>query len=64
MIIIPDHPRQDLWCEHFQIKDAEFIALTAKARVTIQLLQLNRLNRIEERQLLSEAGILDFSKFQ
>jgi hypothetical protein len=54
------HPRQDLWHEHFQIKDAEFTALSAKARVTIRLLQLNRQDRIEERQLLLEAGILDF----
>ncbi len=23
------HPRQDLWREHFQVQDAEFIALTA-----------------------------------
>lgn len=58
------HPRQDLWREHFQIKDAEFIALTAKARVTIRLLQLNRRDRIKERQLLLEAGILDFSRFK
>lgn len=56
------HPRQDLWHEHFQIKDAEFIALTAKGRVTIRLLQLNRRDRIEERQLLLQAGILDLSK--
>lgn len=39
-------------------------ALTAKARVTIRLLQLNRRHRIEERQLLLEAGILDFSRFK
>jgi HNH endonuclease len=54
------HPRQDLWREHFQIKDAEFTALSAKARVTIRLLQLNRQDRIEERQFLLEAGILNF----
>jgi HNH endonuclease len=58
------HPRQDQWREHFQIKDAEFVALSAKARVTIRLLQLNRRDRIEERQLLLEAGILDLSRFQ
>lgn len=56
------HPRQDLWHEHFQIKDAEFIPLTAKGRVTIRLLQLNRRDRIEERQLLLQAGILDLSR--
>ncbi|WP_414530194.1 HNH endonuclease [Nodularia chucula] len=56
------HPRQDLWHEHFQIKDAEFIPLTAKGRVTIRLLQLNHRDRIEERQLLLQAGILDLSR--
>ncbi|YAF94595.1 MAG: HNH endonuclease [Nodularia sp. CChRGM 3473] len=56
------HPRQDLWYEHFQIKGAEFIALTAKGRVTIRSLQLNRQDRIEERQLLLQSGVLDLSQ--
>jgi HNH endonuclease len=51
------HPRQDLWREHFHLKGTEFNALSAKARVTIRLLQLNRQDRIEERQLLLKAGI-------
>ena|SRR5579883_2988952 len=52
------HPRKDLWHEHFQLKDAEVIALTAKGRVTIRLLHLNRRDRVEERQLLLQAGML------
>jgi hypothetical protein len=61
------HPRQNYWDEHFRLSRAEFIALTAilrwrgsaNGRVTIRLLQLNRLDRIEERQLLLDAGIIE-----
>jgi hypothetical protein len=52
------HPRQDLWHEHFQLKDSEIIPLTAKGRVTIRLLPLNRRDRVEERRLLLKAGML------
>lgn len=55
------HPRQDLWHEHFQLKGAEVVPLTPKGRVTIRLLQLNRHDRVEERQLLLQAGMLDLS---
>jgi hypothetical protein len=33
--------------------------LTTIGRVTIRLLQLNRLDRVEERQLLLDAGIIE-----
>jgi hypothetical protein len=58
------HPRQDLWYEHFQLNDAEIVAVTAKARVTIRLLQLNRQDRVKERQLLLQAGMIDPSLLQ
>ena len=32
---------------------------SANGRVTIRLLQLNRLDRVEERQLLLDAGIIE-----
>jgi 5-methylcytosine-specific restriction endonuclease McrA len=51
------HPRQDSWPEHFQLREAQFIGLTPTGRATIRLLQLNRSDRIEERQLLLTAGI-------
>jgi hypothetical protein len=51
------HPRKDIWIEHFQLNNAEFVPLTAIGRVTIKLLQLNRSDRLEERQLLIEAGV-------
>jgi HNH endonuclease len=53
------HPRQNIWREHFQLSGAEFMPLTAIGRVTIRLLQLNRLDRLEERQLLLDAGIIE-----
>ena len=53
------HPRQNTWREHFQLSGAEFTPLTAIGRVTIRLLQLNRLDRVEERQLLLDAGIIE-----
>lgn len=53
------HPRKDSWIEHFQLNGAEFIPLTPIGRVTVRLLQLNRKDRVEERQLLIEAGMLN-----
>jgi hypothetical protein len=35
--------------------------MTAKGRVTVQLLQLNRPERVEERARLIEAGLIDIS---
>lgn len=52
------HPRQNQWSEHFRLNDAEFVPHTPIGRVTIQLLQLNHPNRIEERKLLIMAGKL------
>ncbi len=51
------NPRQDLWLEHFQIKDGVIIPLTATGRVTEKLLQFNLTERIQERKLLIEAKI-------
>jgi HNH endonuclease len=52
------HPRQNIWHEHFCLSGAEFLPLTAIGRVTIRLLQLNRRDRVEERQILIQAGII------
>lgn len=54
------NPRQDQWNQHFLLNGAEFVPLTATGRVTVRLLQLNRFDRIEERQLLLQAGMLSF----
>ncbi|AKV70281.1 MULTISPECIES: HNH endonuclease [Microcystis] len=53
------HPRQDRWNEHFYFNEAEFMPLTAVGQVTIRLLQLNRKDRVEERQLLLQVGIME-----
>jgi hypothetical protein len=47
------HPRLDPWEDHFELRAGEMLALTAKARVTILLLRMNRPARIKERQLLA-----------
>jgi HNH endonuclease len=52
------HPRLNQWNDHFHLNGAEFVPLTAIGRVTIRLLQLNRKDRIKERQLLLEAGMM------
>ena len=56
------HPRQNRWQEHFRLSEAEFIPLTPIGRVTTKLLQLNRSDRIKERQLLLQAGIIQRSQ--
>ena len=46
------HPRVDRWEDHFQVRDGEILALTARGRVTVRLLRMNNSARIKERQLL------------
>lgn len=53
------HPRLNQWNDHFSLSDAEFVPLTAIGRVTIRLLQLNRSDRVKERQILIQAGIIE-----
>jgi HNH endonuclease len=45
------NPRKDVWSEHFKIENGTFIGLTANARATIRLLQINNLSRVEERKM-------------
>ena len=52
------NPRIDIWREHFRLEDTMFIPLTAKARTTVRLLQLNRSDRVAERQLWIPLGLL------
>jgi HNH endonuclease len=52
------NPRMDVWREHFRLEDAVFIPLTAKARTTVRLLQINRSDRVTERQLWIPSGLL------
>ncbi len=51
------NPRYDKWIEHFSLADAEIKPLTAIGRVTANLLQLNRAERVAERDILIRAGV-------
>ncbi len=52
------HPRRNLWSENFCLSGGEFVPLTAIGQVTINLLQLNRSDRVEERQVLIDADLI------
>lgn len=51
------NPRQQNWFEHFEVHDGPLIALSAEARVTVKILQLNRIERAAERRELIAAGV-------
>jgi len=46
------HPRLDRWDDHYEFRGGETLPLTAKGRVTVRLLRMNRPTRIKERQVL------------
>jgi hypothetical protein len=52
------NPRCERWHEHFELRGAEILAQTSIGRVTVRLLQLNRPERITERELMLRAGLL------
>ncbi|MEZ4678017.1 MAG: HNH endonuclease signature motif containing protein [Caldilineaceae bacterium] len=51
------HPRKHTWAEHFYLREAEIVTLTAEARVTIKILGLNAPDRIAERRQLLQMGV-------
>lgn len=51
------HSRRDRWNDHFELRRAEIVPLTAIARVTVRLLQLNRPERVKERELMIRAKL-------
>jgi hypothetical protein len=50
------NPRTQQWHEHFGVESGAIMPLTAVARVTILVLQLNRPGRIMVRQVLAQQG--------
>jgi hypothetical protein len=52
------NPRQNRWQDHFRMDNGRMDGLTASGRVTVRLLQMNRPDRVEERQLLIAAGVI------
>lgn len=52
------NPRLDDWVAHFRMDGGHFTPLTPTARATVRLLRLNAPERVDERRLLSRAGVL------
>jgi hypothetical protein len=52
------NPRREQWQDHFEFSGDKILARTSIGRVTVRLLQLNRLERIAERNLMLRAGLL------
>ena len=50
------NPRQDTWSRHFQLNGPLIVPLTSEGRVTANLLQFNRTERVQRRLYLIEAG--------
>ena len=52
------HPRREDWVTHFRLEGARIVPLTATGRVTVNLLHLNRPERVMEREILLRAGAI------
>jgi len=51
------HPRNEVWAEHFIIRDnMQIDGITPQGRTTIRVLQINMEERVESRQALAEIG--------
>jgi hypothetical protein len=50
------NPRTQNWDEHFRLNEATIEALSPEGRITVRLLQLNRIEHIEERLALINLG--------
>jgi hypothetical protein len=51
------NPRTQAWNAHFKLEGALIQPLTPEGRVTVKILRLNDLDRLEERQRLIELGL-------
>lgn len=54
------NPRHQRWQDHFRLVEAHIAPLTATGRVTVALLQLNRPERVAEREILLAADVIQF----
>lgn len=50
------HPRRDPWEDHFGLQGSAIVALTPVGRATLRLLQMNRVERVQERELMISVG--------
>ena len=51
------HPRQNIWGDHFIVRDAKIEGVSATGRATIRLLQMNAKRRVEVRRELIDEGL-------
>lgn len=51
------HPRRHHWTEHFELRGANILGLTAIGRTTVALLQMNAPQRLDLRRQLIAAGL-------
>ena len=51
------HPRKDRWGSHFQLEDVSILSITDIGLVTVNLLQMNKQERHEERRILLRLGL-------
>lgn len=51
------NPRRDQWNEHFVWRGPRLSGKTPVGRTTIEVLQVNRADRVEQRRLLIRAGV-------
>ncbi|MBI3619481.1 HNH endonuclease [Candidatus Peregrinibacteria bacterium] len=56
------HPRRDRWNNHFAWRGPRIIGKTPVARATIDVLNINDLERLEHRRMLIELGELPTSR--
>jgi hypothetical protein len=52
------HPRKQLWNEQFTVRDARIVGFTAIGRVTVRLLHVNGIHRVDLRRDLIGRGII------
>jgi len=58
-IVVLFHPRQDIWEEHFALREARIFGLSSTGRATAKLLDMNSLHRLQLRRELLRQGKFD-----
>ena len=56
-VVLLFNPRQDEWSDHFSLIGGRIIGLTMTGRATAPLLQFNRPDRMDERNILPASGL-------
>lgn len=55
------HPREQLWPDHFELRESRIVGRTDVGRITVEFLQLNLPERLLERSELMRAGRYPFA---